>query len=87
MKTAKGKVFKYSDRKLKDNFNELEKLCGFRILLKDLRTTFATRLREKGVNEEVIATVEEETTETEEEKNEEVETEENDDNTEEEKNE
>lgn len=51
----KGKVFQYSDRKLKNNFNELEKLCGFRILLKDLRTTFATRLREKGVNEEVIA--------------------------------
>lgn len=49
------KVFIFSDRKLKSNFNELEKLCGFRILLKDLRTTFATRMREKKINEEVIA--------------------------------
>lgn len=48
------KVFNISDRQRKIMINELSKLCGFRIRLKDLRTTFASRTREKGMTPEVL---------------------------------
>lgn len=53
--TRKGKVFNISDRQIKNSLNEIEELCGFRVLIKDLRTTFATICREKGINDEIIA--------------------------------
>ncbi len=48
------KVFQVTDRQLKNNLNELEKLCGFRVRLKDLRTTFATRCIEKKISDSLI---------------------------------
>ena len=51
---SKEKVFDLSDRQFKKMINEISNLCKFRVHLKDLRTTFATRAREKGVAAEVL---------------------------------
>lgn len=47
-------VFNISDRQQKNMIEELSSLCGFRIHFKDMRTTFSSRAREKGVAPEVL---------------------------------
>ena len=51
---SSGKVFNISDWRCKRMIDELSSACGFRILFKDMRTTFATRLRESGVAPELV---------------------------------
>ena len=51
---TKNKVFNISDRKLRQVMNELVDKCGFKFLIKDLRTSFATRSIEKGIVPEML---------------------------------
>lgn len=51
---SRNKVFDISDRQHKLMIENLSQACGFRVRLKDLRTTFASRAREKGVAPEVL---------------------------------
>lgn len=51
---TKEKVFTLSDRQLKNMINEISMRCGFRVKIKDLRTTFSSRAREKGITPEVL---------------------------------
>ena len=51
---SKEKPFCIADRQIKKLLNEMSEACGYRVNFKDLRTTFATRAREKGVSPEVL---------------------------------
>lgn len=51
----KGILFPLSDRQRKKRMKEICALCGFKFILKDLRTTFATMCAENGVQQNVIA--------------------------------
>lgn len=50
----KSPIFKMSDRQIKNMINQLSDLCGFRIHFKDMRTTYATKLRESDIPAEMI---------------------------------
>lgn len=51
---TKDKLLYISDRQFKNMIDDLSKICKFRIHIKDMRTTFASRAREKGVAPEVL---------------------------------
>lgn len=51
---TKSPIFNLSDRQIKKMINELSALCGFRVQFKDMRTTYATKLRELDLPQEII---------------------------------
>ena len=51
---SKEYLFRESDRQNKRIVDELSKLCGFRIKYKDMRTTYATKLRELNIAPEIV---------------------------------
>ncbi len=55
LEERKGILFPLSDRQRKNRMKEICELCGFKFILKDLRTTFATMCAENGVQQNVIA--------------------------------
>ena len=51
---SKKYLFRLSDWKEKKMIDSISEICGFRVMFKDMRTTYATKLRESGIAPEIV---------------------------------